>query len=120
MPIYWMIGYNIREGRVAQYQKFLGSREFKKMCEKIFEQTGVKFVQCYFSIIPSSSEQGDFDAYDMWEVPNHAALDKVRKTNAFGEMIEKTYLMTEPRPLKWVTLRTARDVKIMYEPKPKK
>lgn len=120
MPLYWMVGFNMREGRSSQYKKFLASNEFKQICKKIREQTGIKYLETYYAVIPSSSEEGDYDAYEMWEVPNRAALDRMRESSAFGKLMEKTYGMTEPRPVMSRMLRTAKDVTIMYEPRPKK
>lgn len=107
-------------GQLSKLQKLLGSKEFRKIRGDIEKQCGVKYIETYFSVLPSSNTAGDYDACEMWEAPNHAALDKVRKANALATLAEKTYGLTEPRPTKWVTLRAARDVKIIYKPKPKK
>jgi hypothetical protein len=121
MPkIYWMSGYNIREGRVREYQAFINSKAFKKVCAEVEKETGMKYLETYGTIIPSSGEQGDYDAYDMWELPNHAALDKIRNSPSSAKLSEVSYKYTEPRPVKSVMLRRMSDVKIIYEPPPKK
>jgi hypothetical protein len=118
MPkIYWMSGYNFKEGKVQEYQKFVGSKAFKKVCAEIEKETGMRYVDTYGTIIPSSTEEGDYDAYDLWELPNHAALDKFRKSSAIGKLVEMSYKYTEPRPSKSVFLRRFSDVKVIYEPK---
>ncbi len=118
MPkIYWMSGFNIREGKHTEYQEFLESKAFKKLCGKLEEETGMKYVETYFAIIPSSQEEGDYEAYAFWELPDHAALDKLRGSEAIAKLSEASYEFTEPRPSKSVTLRKASDTKIIYEPK---
>ena len=120
MPkIYWMVGYNIKEGRARDYQNFLKSKAFKKTCQDIEKETGIKYIETYGTIIPSSSEQGDYDAYDFWEMPNNAALDKLRKSAGMARLFEISYKYTEPRPVKSVLLRRSSDVKIIYEPEKK-
>ena len=118
MPkIYWMFGYNIKEGRAKAYQAFLKSKAFKRVCSDLEKETGMRYVETYGTIIPSSGEQGDYDAYDFWEMPNHAALDKGRKSPAFAKLAEISYKYLEFRPVKSVLLRRSSDVKIIYEPK---
>ena len=117
MPkIYWMSGYNIREGRAKEYQAFLKSKVFKKVCSDFEKETSIGYVETYGIIIPSSGEQGDYDAYDFWEMPNHAAMDKIRDSPAAGKLAEMTYKYVEFRPQKSVLLRKSSDVKILYEP----
>jgi hypothetical protein len=118
--LYWMTGYNIREGKAQEYIDFLKSKACRKLCEELVKETGMKYLETYFSVIPSSGEQGDFDAYDFYEMPNHASLDKARKSAAFAKMGEISYKFVERRPFKSVTLRTSSDSKVMWEPKSKK
>lgn len=70
-------------------------------------------------MIPSSGEQGDYDEYDFWELPNHAALDKLRNSAAIAKLEEMSHKFTESRPSKSVILRKSSDVKILYEPEKK-
>ncbi len=117
MPkMYWMLGYNVRQGKAKAYQAFLKSRAFKKVCAELEAETGIKYVETYGTILPSSTEEGDYDAYDFWELPNHAAQDKLRNSAAIAKLAEMSYKFTEPRPSKSVMLRKSSDVKIIYEP----
>jgi hypothetical protein len=118
--LYWMTGYNIREGKSQEYKDFLKSKAHRKLCAELEKETGIKYLETYNSVIPSSGGQGDFDAYDFYEMPNHAALDKARNSAAFAKMGELSYKFVERRPFKSVTLRTASDSKVMWEPKSKK
>ena len=89
------------------------------MFDKLEKATGFRYLQTYFSIIPAF---GDYDCYELWEFPDSAAFDKVRETNAFEEITRRTYDMTDNTAAargKSILLRTARDVKIIYEPPPK-
>ncbi len=118
MPkIYWMSGFNIREGKHKEFKSFLNSKKFRKLCEEIGHETGMKYVETYFAIIPSSMEDGDYEAYQFWELPNHAAMDRIRGSESMARMVETSYEFTESRPSKSVILRNASDVKIIFEPK---
>jgi hypothetical protein len=120
MPkIYWMSGYNVKEGRAREYQAFLKSKEFKRVCADVEKETGIKYVDTYTTVLPSSTEEGDYDAYDFWEMPNHAALDKLRKSRAIAKLAEISYKYTESRPVKSILLRKSSDARIIYEPKKK-
>ena len=121
MPkLYWMTGYNIREAMAREYQRFLKSEAYRRMCVDLEKETGIKYLETYTSVIPSSGEQGDFDAYDLYEMPDHAALGKARNSTAFAKLGEASYKFVERRPFKSVILRTSSDSKVMWEPKPKK
>jgi len=122
MPkIYWMMGYNIKEGRVKDYQAFLKSKAFKAVCAGIEKETGIKYMESYGVVIPSTggNQQGDYDAYDFWELPNHAALDKLRKSPSSDKYAEMVYKYQEWRPSKSIVLRRLSDVQIMFEPEKK-
>jgi len=120
MPkIHWMIGYNVREGKNKAYKAFLNSRGFRKLCAGVEAETGIKYVVTYFTILPSSLEAGDYDAYDFWELPNHAAMDKIRKSETMARLAEASFGFIESKPSKSVILRKASDVKIMFEPQKK-
>jgi len=120
MPkIYWMLAYNIKEGRAQEYQEFLKSKAFRKVCAEIEKETGIRYVETYGTILPSSAAQGDYDVYDFWEMPNHGSLDKIRKSPAMAKLVEISYKYSDPRPVKSVLLRKSSDIKVMYEPKKK-
>jgi hypothetical protein len=121
MPkIYWMQAYNIKEDRLKDYIAFANSRAFKKLCADLERETGMKHVETYGTIIPSSREEGDYDAYELWELPNHAALDKLRESLVMRKMVEMSYEYLEHRHTKSVIMRKISDVKVLYEPKEKK
>ncbi|HXW95630.1 MAG TPA: hypothetical protein VEJ19_07985 [Nitrososphaerales archaeon] len=117
MPkIYWMSGYNIREGMVKKYQTFLKSKTFKKLSADFEKETGIKYLATYGTILPSSLEEGDYMAYDLMEMPNHAALDKIRNSKTGDKLWELSYKYVEPTPVKSVLLRLMNEVKVGYEP----
>lgn len=115
--VYLSYGYNIRQGKIETLKKWLGSEEAKGIFKQIESKSGLRYLNTYFTIIPSSNEEGDYDAYDWWEFPNMATLDKARETNAWGPYAEKTYNLIEPRPTKFVLMRTREDVRTIFEPK---
>ncbi|HYB06903.1 MAG TPA: hypothetical protein VEB87_01970 [Nitrososphaerales archaeon] len=117
MPkIYWMMGYNVREGMGEEYQKFLASKAFKKVCADIEKESGMKYIETYGTVLPGSNDPGSYDCYDFWELPNRAALDKVGGPAA-AKLAEMSYKFVEPRPSKSVLVRKASDVRIIWEPK---
>jgi hypothetical protein len=117
MPkIYWMTGYNIRIGMAEAYQRFLASRAFRKICADIEKECGMKYMVTYSIVLPSSGEQGDYDSWDLWELPNRAALDKVGGPAA-AKYAEMTFKFIEPRPQKSLLLRKANEARIIWEPK---
>jgi hypothetical protein len=115
--VYWLSGYNIKEGKMQEYQALLGSKAFKKVCAEVEKESGMKFLETYGTVIPSSVEQGDYDAYDLWEMPSRASLDNLRQSPAMVKLSEMTYKFIEPKPRKSVLLRKFSDLKVFYEPK---
>jgi hypothetical protein len=116
MPkIYWMTGYNVRIGMAGAYQKFLASRAFKKVCADIEKESGMKYLVTYGTVLPSSGEQGDYDCWDFWELPNRAALDKVGGP-AVAKLSEMAFKFIEPRPTKSLLVRKANEAKVIWEP----
>jgi len=117
MPkIYWMSGYNVKEGMGKPFQKFLASKAFKEVCADIEKESGMKYVETYARVLPSSAEGGDYDCWEFWELPNRAALDKVGGP-AVARLAEMSYKYTEPRPSKSLILRKANEAKVIWEPK---
>jgi hypothetical protein len=114
--IFWMSGYNIREGKYKAYKSFLNSKAFKRIWAEVEEETGVRYVETYFTIIPSSHEAGDYEVYQIWELPDHAAMDKMRRSAAVSKLFEASHGFAESKPSKSVLLRKASDVKILFEP----
>jgi len=117
MPkIYWMTGYNIKEGMSREFQKFLASEEFKKACADVEQECGMKYIETYARVLPSSAEAGDYDCWEFWELPNRAALDKVGGPAA-AKLGEMSYKYLESRPTKSLLLRKANEAKVIWEPK---
>jgi hypothetical protein len=114
--LYWMTAYNIREGKAGEYQKFLESAAFKKIVADVERATGIKYLVTYSSVIPNSMEPNDYDCYEIWEMPNRAALDKVKGPEV-AKLAEVSYKYTEPRPSKSMLLRKASDTTMIWEPK---
>jgi hypothetical protein len=118
MPgIYWMRGYKIKDGKAPDYQAFLASADFKKVCAQIATETGMKFVEVYFTTLPSSFEKGDYDAYALWEIDGYAILDKLRGSTSFANLVDMEHKYVEPQPTKSILMRRASDMKVMDEPK---
>lgn len=106
-----MSGVNIRKGKARAYQAFLKSRAFKRVIKDVEAETpGAKFLGTYGTIFPSSTEDGDYDAYEFWDLPNFAALDKINSA-AVTKLTEMLSEFFESRPVKIVFLRKFSDIK---------
>ena len=117
MPkLFWVIAYNLKEGKAEGFQKFLASPAFKKAIADAEKATGMKLVEVYSSVLPNSAEANDYDYYEFWELPNRGALDKVRGPE-MAKLMEIAYPFVEPRPTKSFFLRRAIDTTIIWEPK---
>jgi hypothetical protein len=110
--------FKLKQGKSTAYKDFVTSDEARHFFDKIEKATGFKYLNTYFCIIPAVDP--DYDVYEMWEFPNMAAYDKARESDVFKEYATRVGDMLDfDKPAKVLTLRTARDVKIIYEPPPK-
>jgi len=110
--------FKLKVGKATAYKNYVASGKARELCDKVEKETGFKYLATYFPIIPASDP--DYDVYEMWEFPNMAAYDKARDSNAFTELLKAASDFVDwDKPIKVVTLRTASDVKIPYEPPPK-
>ena len=105
MPLHWLLGYKIKDGQSEAFTSFLKSTEFKRLRAQLLKETGIRIVATYFTVEPSSQEAGDYDAWDLWEVPNYAAIDKYVASKARGQFI-RSYLIPYVGPsYKWITVQ---------------
>jgi hypothetical protein len=109
----YMINYNLKEGKMKEFQMFV-----KKSEKKIREHApkGWKFLGIYYYVLGF----GPYHAAELWEISDYANLDAFRNHNdpTWLELLEKSmeFTTTEPAPA-WL-LREAGDTKIT-EPKKK-
>ena len=105
LSIYWIIAYHIKEGKVSAFKQYLGSENFQRLRRQMSEETGIRIVETFLQTDPSSSELTDYDAWDVWELPNYAAIDKYEGSKAqqtffqeyLGEFVGPSY--------KWITAK---------------
>jgi hypothetical protein len=109
----YMINYNIREGKMKEFQAFI------KKNEKAYREhapKGWKLVGEYCYVLGF----GPYCAAELWEISDYADFDTFRnhKDPTWLQLLEKSmeFQTTEPTPA-WL-LREARDTKIT-EPKKK-
>src|SRR5438132_5133244 len=115
MPIYWVVEYNVKPEKVAEYQRWLNSDEASNLFSQYESETGFKYLNTY---VPILGIGGGHDAEDWFEVPNWAAVDKIRSSKAMEQFIQKTWdLMDQTKPLRTRVMRTAKDVKVPEPPK---
>jgi hypothetical protein len=108
--------YYIKAEKMGEYQKWLLSDETKGLFKSFEKETGFKYLETYFTVLGFG---GDY-VEDWYEVPNWAALDKVRLSKVMQEMSDETWdFMDASRPVSSAMYRTARDVQVFAPPKKK-
>ena len=74
--------YNVRAGKKSEFSKFLKSETFRQILDEPKSKTGIRILDTYFAVDPSSHEMGDYGWFDIWELPNYAAIDKYVQSKA--------------------------------------
>jgi hypothetical protein len=109
MPLTWLIGYRIQEGKETDFAQYLRSDKFRHLRSALLKETGIRIRETLFAVEPSSHELGDYDAWDLWEVPDYAAIDRYVRSEARKRFITE-YLIPFVGPnYKWITTRTFGD-----------
>jgi hypothetical protein len=110
----WISNYNIREGRMTEYQKYVKENE-KKIKEHA--PKGMKFLGVYFYVLGF----GPYHVAELWEISDYADLDAFRNHNdpAWLKLMEESAEFATNEPIVSWLMREAADTKIT-EPKPKK
>ncbi len=111
MPIYWAANYNVRTGRGNDWINWLKSEEAKNHFKRIEEEIGWKYVGD-FTI---SYGGGPFDFEQWFELPNYAALDKVRDSKAWDEFYKAVFPLVDVQGAKTKLYRSLTEVR-RYEP----
>ena len=103
MPLTWIIGYRVKDGREGDFQRYLASVEFKTLRAVLEAETGIRILSTYFSVEPSSTETGDYPAWDIWELPNYAAIDRYVKSKARKQFLREYIAPFVESGYKWIT-----------------
>jgi len=114
--MFLVVRFYIKAEKMAEFQKWLLSDDAKDLNKRMEKETGIKYIDTYFPILGF----GD-DAIEEWsEIPNWAALDKLRTTKIMQEMSDKTWVFSDnTRFASSVVYRTTSDVQIPIPPKKK-
>lgn len=109
----WLANYNIKEGKMKEYQKFVKENE-KTLREHA--PKGWKFLGEYCYVLGF----GPYHAVEMWEISNYADLDTFRNHDdpTWLKLMEKSMEFTTNEPAPAWLLREVSDTKIT-EPKKK-
>lgn len=84
MPVYWVASYNVKEGKGEQWIKWLSSDGAKELFKRIEAETGFKHINDYS--IAYGGTQFDWEVW--YELPNYAALDKIRDSKSWDEQVK--------------------------------
>lgn len=117
MSIYWVTSYYVVLEKMSEYQKWLKSDRAKKLAAEFEKETGIKFLNTYFTILGF----GDYDCEDWFVVPDWSALDKIRTSKAWEKLMVETWDFGDPtKPMKARAMRTAEDLLVFEPPKKEK
>jgi len=81
--MYYVSSYHLKENKATEYQKWLLSEEAKQLMGEIQQETGMRYVDTYWSILGF----GEYEVEDWWELPNWAALDRLRESDATKKFV---------------------------------
>jgi hypothetical protein len=114
--MFWVGRYYIKAEKFAEYQKWLLSNKAKDLQKRIEKETGIKYINTYFPILGFGN-----DVIEDWaEIPNWAALDKIRTSKAWQEYTDETWEFSDnTRFASNVVYRTTSDVQVPVPPKKK-
>jgi hypothetical protein len=103
MALTWIFGYNIQDGKVPAFEKYLASAKFQSLRDDLLRQTGIRIAKTFLVCEPTPQERDDYSAWDLWELPDYAAIDKFVASKArlrfFAEFVGP---FLGPR-YKWIT-----------------
>jgi len=108
--------YYIKAEKMPEFQQWLLSDEAKDLMKRFEKETGWKYIGTYFPILGF----GEDAVLDWYEIPNWAALDKIRTAKTVQEWSDKTWdFMDNTRFASNVVYRTTSDVKVFAPPEKK-
>ena len=85
--MFWVTSHNLKSGQESAYQQWLLSPEYKALIADVEQELGVKYLGAYWTVLGFR----DFDCEEWWEVPNWAAVDKVRESQALKKLNMRTW-----------------------------
>jgi len=117
MPVYYVTPYFLKPEKSAAFRDWLGSAKAKKLIKAYEEETGVKYIGTFFSVLGF----GTYDAEDWWEFKNYAAFDKIRESKVQNEIFDEVLPFLDITHFVPARLyRSASDVKIYFPKKKEK
>lgn len=109
--MYYVNSYNLKEDKAVEYQKWLQSDEAKGLFAEVEAESGWRYVETYWPIMGF----GEYDVEDWWEIPDWAAFDKSRTSEATDRLMSRWNELDFAdfsRPSLARMLRTNSDVRI--------
>ena len=87
MLLYCATRYELQPGKGSEYQDWIASIDNMKYWEEIEKDTGVKYVNTFFTIFAL----GDSECETWWSMPDWASIGELRSCAAFQAWIEKVH-----------------------------
>lgn len=107
MTLTWIIGYRVKDGQEGNFQRYLASAGFRALRASLEAETGIRILSTHFSVEPSSTEAGDYPAWDIWELPDYAAIDRYVESEARKQFLREYIAPFVESGYKWITARRA-------------
>lgn len=87
MTIYWVETCFLKPGKKEEYEKWLKTRDAKRVFDQIKKETGFRYLNAYFVLYGI----GEYHCEDWWVGPNWAAVDKWGESKAVGKWASKVF-----------------------------
>ena len=116
MPVFYVIDYDLKDEKTAQFRDLVNSEKGRKLIGDIEKETGARFHGMYFPVMGF----GEHTVEEWWELPNYGGLDKFRESKAWERAEQEIYeFFDTTKAMKARMMRSVGDVKITEPPKKK-
>lgn len=115
--MFWVTSFFLKENKASDYQQWLLSAEARTLIANVEAEIGMKYVNTYWTVMGF----GEFDCEEWWEIPNWAAIDKLRESKAADKFFLRSWELgfaDNSRSFQQRVLRTTRDIKTFSLPEP--
>lgn len=107
--MYLVASAHTKPGKNQEFKEWLQSDEVEELVSRIEEESGVRYIQTYFSILGF----GEYTYETWWELDDWSDVDRLRDSEASTEFAEKALtFIDQSRSSSTRVLRTPGDVQV--------